>query len=304
MNFLLQKRWGVAVVALIYTFLWGLAFPLVKLCMTELSVVCDLDKCLVAGIRFAISGAALSLFVGLRERRALPEKRDTATVLGYGLMGTALQYAATYIGLSRVGGGIGAIFDQLCVFFIILLGGLFLKNDSLTVMKVIGCVLGFVGGLAVNTEPAGISFSFLGEGMMILAAALQTGAYFIAARSADRLSAVRLVGNGQLVGGLLLVIVSLTLGARVPSVGAAGVALLFALAAISAVAYVLSLLPLRYFPASEVSVYNLLIPIFGVVLSGLVLGEDILKWNYPVSLGLIALGIVFVNFRRKNGKNI
>lgn len=304
MNFLLQKRWGVAVVALIYTFLWGLAFPLVKLCMTELCVVRDLDKCLVAGIRFAISGAALSFFVGLREGRALPEKRDIATVLGYGLMGTALQYAATYIGLSRVGGGIGAIFDQLCVFFIILLGGLFLKNDSLTVMKVIGCVLGFVGVLAVNTEPAGISFSFLGEGMMILAAVLQTGAYFIAARSADRIRAVRLVGNGQLVGGLLLVLVSLILGARVPSVSAVGVALLFALAAISAVAYVLSLLPLRYFPASEVSVYNLLIPIFGVVLSGLVLGEDILKWNYPVSLGLIALGIVFVNFRRKNGKNI
>jgi hypothetical protein len=91
MNFLLQKRWGVAVIALIYTFLWGLAFPLVKLCMTELGVTRDLDKCLVAGIRFAISGAALSLFTGLREGRALPEKRDTATVLGYGIMGTALQ---------------------------------------------------------------------------------------------------------------------------------------------------------------------------------------------------------------------
>jgi drug/metabolite transporter (DMT)-like permease len=304
MNFLLQKRWGVAVIALIYTFLWGLAFPLVKLCMTELGVTRDLDKCLVAGIRFAISGAALSLFTGLREGRALPKREDAVTVLGYGIMGTALQYAATYIGLSRVGGGVGAIFDQLCVFFIILLGGIFLKNDSLTVMKVIGCIFGFLGVLAVNTEPAGISFSFLGEGMMILAAALQTVAYFIAARSADRLSAVRLVGNGQLVGGLLLVAVSLVLGASVPAVSVAGIALLLALAAISAIAYVLSLLPLRYFPASEVSVYNLLIPIFGVVLSGLVLSEDILKWNYPVSLGLIAAGIVFVNFRRKNGKNI
>ena len=304
MNFLLKKRWGVAVIALIYTFLWGLAFPLVKLCMTELGVTRDLDKCLVAGIRFAISGAALSLFTGLREGRALPKREDAVTVLGYGIMGTALQYAATYIGLSRVGGGVGAIFDQLCVFFIILLGGIFLKNDSLTVMKVIGCIFGFLGVLAVNTEPAGISFSFLGEGMMILAAALQTVAYFIAARSADRLSAVRLVGNGQLVGGLLLVAVSLILGATVPAVSVAGIALLLALAAISAIAYVLSLLPLRYFPASEVSVYNLLIPIFGVVLSGLVLSEDILKWNYPVSLGLIAVGIVFVNFRRKNGTNI
>ncbi len=305
MNELLKKKQGVACIAVFYTLLWGLAFPLIKLCMSELSIVRDLDKCLLAGIRFSISGAVLSVYAGVRERRILPEKGDLAAVVGYGALGTAVQYACTFIGLSRVGGGVGAIFDQLCVFFIILLGGIFLKNDSLTWKKVLGCAVGFVGVLAVNTEPTGFAFSFLGEGMMIIAALCQTGAYFIAARSADRLNAVRLVGNGQLVGGVLLLAVSLCLGANIPNISLLGVLLLLALAAISAAAYVLSLMPLRYFPASEVSVYNLLIPVFGVVLSGLILREDILKWNYPVSLALICAGIILVNLKgNKNGKNI
>ena len=305
MSIFLRKKWGLAAIALIYTSLWGLAFPIVKLCMTELGVISDIDKCLVAGIRFTISGAALSAYAAVTERRVLPNRSNVAAVLGYGALGTALQYAFTFIGLSRVSGGVGAIFDQLCVFFIILLGGLLLKNDSLNAYKVLGCVLGFAGVLIVNTEPTGIAFSFLGEGMMLLATLCQTGAYFIAARSAGKLSAVRLVGNGQLVGGVLLLAVSLCFGAGIPKISSGGVLLLLAMSAISAVAYVLSLVPLKYFPASEVSVYNLLIPVFGVLLSGLVLGEDILRWNYPVSLALITLGILAVNLKwRRRARDI
>ena len=78
-----------------------------------------------------------------------------------------------------------------------------------------------------------------------------------------------------------------------------GLWVLVILSLISAVAYVLSLLPLRYFPASEISSFNLLITVFGVVMSALVLNENIFKWNYGVSLVLIALGILFINKRKR-----
>ena len=295
----LKRKWGVLLLALVYTSLWGMAFPLVKLCMDELSLTRDLDKCLLAGVRFLISGAALSAVAAIGEKRALPSRRDALSVCAYGALGTAAQYAFTFIGLSRVSGGAGAIFDQLCVFFVVLFGALFLKNESLSAKKIIGCAIGFIGVIAVNAEGAGFSFSLLGEGMMLLAAVCQTGAYFVAAKTAGSVSAIRLVGNGQLIGGALLTVVSLCLGASFPTVSAAGALLILALAAISAVSYVLSLLPLRYFPASEVSVFNLLIPVFGVVFSGLMLGENILKWNYPVSLALIAAGIFIVNHKKK-----
>ena len=58
---------------------------------------------------------------------------------------------------------------------------------------------------------------------------------------------------------------------------------------------ILSLMPLKYFPASEISSFNLLITVFGVVMSALMLGENIFKWSYLISLLLISFGIIMIN---------
>ncbi len=305
MTTFLSTRRGLLLTALLYTFLWGSAFPLIKVCFSALNVADDLSKCLVAGIRFTLSGGVLSLLVLKEEKRACPNKDECKPVLLYGLLGTSVQYAFTFIGMSRVEGATGAIFDQLCVFFIILLGGLFLKNESLTRWKILGCVLGFAGVMLVSTEPMGFSFSLMGEGMMILAALTQTAAYFIAAKAANAISTMRLVGNGQLVGGLVLTLFSITLGGTIPRISLGGVFALLGLSFISATAYVLSLLPLKYFSPSQVSVYNLLIPVFGVIMSGLVLGENVLRLNYLGALILISLGIFTVNYGgRRRGTSL
>ena len=74
-----------------------------------------------------------------------------------------------------------------------------------------------------------------------------------------------------------------------------GIITLIGLSLISAIAYVLSLIPLKYFPASEISVFNLLITVFGVVMSALVLGENIFKISYLAALIFISVGIFCVN---------
>jgi drug/metabolite transporter (DMT)-like permease len=295
MKTLLHKRWGITLIALVYSALWGFAYPTVKMTMESFAVVSDLDKCLIAGLRFSLSGAALCIVAALTERPLLPTKKETPTVLLYGLLGTSLQYAFTFIGLSRVSGATGALFDQLCVFLVVLFGGLFLKGNRLTLRKIVGCVVGAIGVLAASALPTGFGFTLLGEGAMTLAALCQAGAYLVAARYADNVHPIRLVGNGQLLGGVLLILITLPLGAEIPAWSPRALLLLLTIAAISALAYVLSLLPLRHFPASEVAVYNLLIPIFGVVASGILLGEDVLELRYLISVLLISFGIYVVN---------
>ncbi len=298
-----EKKRNVVFIAIFYTFLWGSAFPLVKLCMDAFAVTDDMSKCLVAGIRFFISGLSLTVFCFAKEgKKALVSRSQMPTVLLYGLLATALQYAFTYLGLSRVDASKGAIFDQLCVFIIIILGGLLLKNDKLTGLKILGCVLGIVGIIAVNTEKMSFSFTLGGEGMMTLAALCQTLAYFVAVFTANKIPAIKLVGYGQLVGGLLLTVFAILAGGRIAVLSVKGIIILTTLAAISAVAYVLSLIPLKYFPASEISVFNLLITVFGIVMSALVLGESVFRLNYLLSLALISAGIIAVNFKgKKNG---
>ena len=258
------------------------------------------EKCLVAGIRFILSGMALLIFYVLKFRKAeRVSSGDILFGLSYGLLGTAFQYAFTYIGLSNIDGAKGAIFDQLCVFIIIIISGLLMKNDRLTLLKALGCLIGLAGVFAVSTESMSFTFNLSGDGMMILASVCQSAAYFIATFTAGKFSPIKLVGLGQLFGGALLLIFGFINGGGLEKMSALGIITLISLSAISALAYALSLIPLKYFPASEVSVYNLLITVFGVVMSGIFLGENILKINYLISLILISIGILAVNYRKR-----
>ena len=299
MDNFLKKKSNVVLIAIFYSFLWGSAFPLVKICMEEFQAVDNMSKCLVAGIRFTLSGLLLTVFSLLKDSHFLKtDKKNSSNIAIYGVC-LALQYACTYIGLSNINASAGAIFDQLCVFIIIIASCAFLKNDKFTANKIIGCIAGFVGIIMVNTDGLGFSFSINGEGAMITAALLQAVAYFIAVFSANSLSAVKLVSLGQFIGGLLMIGFAMISGGNISAVTFAGIITLVGLALISAIAYVLSLLPLKFFPASEIAVFNLLITVFGVIMSALVLGENIFRFNYFASLSLVSAGIILVNLKTK-----
>lgn len=103
--------------AFIYTFLWGCAFPLVKMCMNtfEIAPNDNFSKMTVAGVRFFFSGIVtllISLFVKDKSEKSASKKFNVDLILLYGISGTAVQYAFTYIGLSNTSGSVGALFDQ------------------------------------------------------------------------------------------------------------------------------------------------------------------------------------------------
>lgn len=298
-SFFESKR-NVVLIAIFYTFLWGTAFPLVKMCMEsfEISDSDNMSKCLVAGIRFAFSGFFTLVWCAFKDETKIRlSPSQFKHVLFYGLLATALQYSFTYIGLSRIDGSEGAIFDQLCVFVIVLASGIFFRDDRLNLKKITGCILGFLGVLVINTNGVSFEFSLDGEGIMLCAVLCQTASYFVAKNTAQTISAPKLVGYGQLIGGILLCGFAILAGGRIQTVNVTAVITLLMLIAISAIAYVLSLMPLKYFPASEVSSFNLLITVFGVVMSAVVLGENIFRWNYLVSLILISSGIIVINMK-------
>ena len=301
-NFWSKKR-NVVWVAILYTFLWGSAFPLVKICLSSFSIANtdNASKCLVAGLRFFFSGILTLLLCAKEVKKTEILKRlNLKYIVLYGVLGTAFQYAFTYIGLSYIDASKGAIFDQLSVFLIVLFSGIFFKDDGLNANKILGCTAGVIGILSVNFSGLEFGFSLQGEGIMILAAICSAGAYFLAKKSSVSLCAPVLVGGGQILGGALLIVFSLLIGGKIESVNLTAVLTLLALTGISSVAYVLSLKPLKYHAASEISSFQLLITVFGAITSSLLLGESILKWNYLLSIVCICLGIYLVNKKVNN----
>jgi drug/metabolite transporter (DMT)-like permease len=58
---------------------------------------------------------------------------------------------------------------------------------------------------------------------------------------------------------------------------------------------------LKRYPASDMASFSFLTPLFGVVFSWLILGEQI-SWAIIAALGLVAIGIVLVNRKGRRGR--
>ena len=114
---------------------------------------------------------------------------------------------------------------------------------------------------------------------------------------------VMLSGYQFILGGIVMVILGFSLGGRITHVSASAVLMLFYLACISAVAYSLWGVLLKYNPVSKVAIFGFTNPVFGVLLSAWWLGEGSaeLGWNALIALVLVCIGICIVNVKINNG---
>lgn len=124
-------------------------------------------------------------------------------------------------------------------------------------------------------------------------------------RYSKQYDVVVLSGYQFTMGGIILILIGLGCGGRVDLMaGAEAVVLLLYLGLISAVAYTLWSILLKYNPVSRVTVFGFMIPVFGVLLSAVFLGESsqALSWNVLAALILVSLGIFVVNTSEKPEK--
>ena len=113
------------------------------------------------------------------------------------------------------------------------------------------------------------------------------------------MSPTGLVAYSQLIGGVFLLFVGICLGGRAPKVSGQSLLVLLYMCAASVVAYMLWNILLKYGDLSTLSVVKFAEPLFAVILAGLILHEDILKWSYGVALLLILASILLVNQRKQ-----
>ena len=107
-----------------------------------------------------------------------------------------------------------------------------------------------------------------------------------------------------LVGGLLMTAVAYAFGGRLNASSPSAWPLMLYLGLLSAVAYTLWSLLLQRHPVSRIMVFSFLNPVFGVVLSALLLGEGKIL-NIPrclLAMALVCLGVWIVNSPEKRRK--
>lgn len=299
---LFQQPFFVALFAIMAATAWGFAYPLIKLGFGEFAITPEMTgaKMLFAGIRFCVSGLIVLAVAGVQHRDfSLRKAVDVWYILLFCLMNTTLHYAFFYFGLSHSAGSRAAILNALSVFLVVIMACVFFKSDSMTMRKLGGCTIGFMGILLLHVgggEQA--AFSWLGDGMIVLNAVCGAAASLLTRGLGRRVDIFVGTGYSLAVGGALLMVPGLLLHGSLPHVSVVGVVYLLLLIGISTLGFTLYNKLLTCNPVGRVAIYNSLIPIIGAVSSCLCLGEPF-YWKYLFAGLLATTGIYLINSGKK-----
>lgn len=309
------KSFIVAVVAILCCALWGSAFPAIKMGYQWFGIPSEAatTQILFAGCRFTIAGIVTILIGSILSGKMLfPKKTTWKKIAILSCFQTSIHYTCFYIGLAHTTGVKSSILNGTNIFIAILISSLVFKQEKLNVVKITGSVLGFVGIVLVNLNGSGLDFVFRlkGEGMILCSALCYGISSALIRVYGKQENSVLLSGYQFTFGGIVMMVIGLFLGGRLENWNSAGVAILIYLAFVSAIAYTLWALLLRYNDVSKVAIYGFFNPVFGAVLSALVLKESSQSFGLKEIVALIVISIgIFIVQKNKgnicdNGENI
>ena len=289
----------VVILALFCCALWGSATPFIKtgyeLLMPEKDVASTI---LFAGIRFTFAGIlTIIIYSVIRKKVLYPKKENVPRVLCVSAFQTVIQYVCLYLGLANTSGVKGTIASGTSAFFSVLIASLIFRQEKLTVKKIIACIIGFAGIIVVNLQGLNLSIE-LGDYLVILSAISLAFSSVFVKRFSKHEDPVVISGYQFFIGGALMVVVGLAFGGRVVFSDFIGVLVLVYLSMLSAVAYAIWGTLLKYNSVSRVTVFSFTTPIFGTILSEIMLTESsgVAPLNLVITLLLVSAGIFLLNY--------
>lgn len=295
---LFADRRALFAIATLCCLLWGSAVPAVKFGYGLIGIAPgDTPSLLLfAGMRFCLAGLLLLAYALLTGRKIAMRGKRTGEVVLLGLGQTGVQYLTYYVGLAHTTAVKTSIMSSTLVFFSVLLAHFIYADDRLTGRRLLGCLLGFAGVVAVNFGAGVFDFhvSLLGEGLLLVSTFSASLFAIYGRRLSQSMDATVMTGWQLLFGGMALTAMGLAGGGHFESFSLGAGLLVVYLAALSAVAFALWSLLLKHNPVGSVAVYNFEIPIFGALLAALVLGESVLEWKNLAALILVSAGIWLV----------
>lgn len=279
--------------AMLIVLIWGVNFIFIQMALV------DIPPLTLAALRFFLVGLPAVFFI---PRPRIPFR----SLLQYGLLMFAVQFSFLFLGMRLgVSAGLTSMLMQTQVFFTMGMAVLIFK-ERLSFLKIFGALVAFAGVVMVGLH-SGRDFSFLGF-VLILCASLSWATGNILVKTMAHTNALALVTWGGLVA-----FPPLTLMAAIfegPEMltwvqrdlhPMTFVAVAYIVYLSTHTAYSLWGRMLRFYSASTVVPFTLLIPIFGFLSSAWVLGEEIQNWK--ILAGVLVISGLALNLYKPEPKN-
>jgi len=293
---------SVIFLVLICSLLWGSAFPALKLGFSLLDIEENTGgKLYFAAYRFFLSG--LLIFLGIKLSGGtlrLPDKRDYLVVGLLGIVQITVLYTLFYIGLSNTTGMKSAIINGSSSFYMALFSHWWIKGDSLNLTKTVGLVFGFSGIVLISLSKGSLDLDLklTGEGFMMLTAICGALGALIVKKGSIRIAPPLMSGYQLFIGSIFLFLIAACFESPdILQFSQKSTLLVLYLSFLSAAAFTLWYILIKYNSLTKIAVYRFLVPISGTLLSGLLIANESLSWQILLSLTLVSTGI-FLSSRK------
>ena len=284
--------------------LWGSASPAIKIAYSLFRIGPEdtASRIMLAGARFMIAGVMTIAFGSVLAKKLLiPKRTSWPKVAILALVQTVGQYYFFFMALANTSGVRGSIINASGNFIAILFAAYIFRFEKMTARKLLGCLVGFAGIVmilgGVQALMDGGAVTLAGEGAMLIADFFYAASgCLIKVFSRDE-NPVTLSGWQFLIGGAILFAIGSLIGGHLVFYSSACAWNLLYMGFISAGAYTLWGVLLKYNPVSRVSILGFINPVMGVLLSALFLGEGTEAFSLRglLSLVLVSAGIIIVN---------
>ncbi len=301
---LLERPLIITALALLCCALWGSATPFIKIGYELMLPERELSSTILfAGIRFAAAGVLTVAIFSIARRRVLyPKPCNIPRVLTVGVFQTVIQYIFFYVGLSNTSGVKGTVASGSTAFFTVLISALIFRQEKLTPKKVIACIVGFAGIIVINIKGLDFGMNLTGDGFVIFSAIAYAISSCLMKRFSKHEDPVTISGYQFIFGGTVMIIIGSAMGGKINISSISALLVLLYLSALSAIAYSVWGMLLKHNHVSKVAVFSFSTPVFGVILSELMLTSEDNRISYlslAITLVLICTGIFLLNYTPK-----
>ena len=301
MQKLLRNKWLAYAISILCMFLWGSAFPAIKLTYRELNIQGGdyFAMIFVAGFRFTIAGILVLMLMFIFDRKNVNQMIiKFPYLLKLGIIVTTLGYLFFYIGTGNTSGMKAAILTSSSTFLVVIFSHFFL-DERFDLYKFIAIILGLLGVIIANfNKEFNWNFTLIGEGFMFINAALGAIGTIYVKKKSNSFSAFAQSSGQFLYGGILLMLIGYFMLKSSLVFTFNSVLLLLYGGILSATAFTLWYMVLKEYKASEIAFLRLFIPFFGTFLSAIILNEEI-TWGVIVGLLFVIIGIIILNKTRR-----
>jgi len=250
----------------------------------------------------ALFGLLFGVVVILIQRVSLPRTfREWLPLFVVGLTNIAIPFFLISWGELHIDSAVASILDATVPLFTILIAHFLLQDDKITMPKILGLVIGFVGiVILMSKDIGGSSSSLLGQVAVIVASI-----FYAISASYIRNTTVDTPGIIRSAGPLVSASVTMWLGAlifesplQIPQLGITWVALLFMGVLGSGLAFVMAFYLIHEIGPTRTTMVTYLFPLGGVILGVTFLHEQ-LTWQVIAGAVIILFSLVIANWEPK-----